>query len=48
MKDHNIVTRASAFATLAHKRIDHRRKYSSQPYDVHLRAVAEAGEYCYK
>ncbi len=35
------VARAAAYATQAHKRIDHRRKYSSQPYDVHLRAVAE-------
>ena len=41
MKNHDIVTRASAFATLAHKRIDHRRKYSNKPYDVHLRTVAE-------
>src|SRR5262249_6200576 len=24
-----------------HRRIDHRRKYSKQPYDVHLKAVAE-------
>jgi len=41
MSDPDIVARAAAFATHAHKRIDHRRKYSSQPYDVHLRAVAE-------
>jgi len=41
MSDQDIIERAAAFATQAHKRIDHRRKYSSQPYDVHLRAVAE-------
>jgi (p)ppGpp synthase/HD superfamily hydrolase len=31
----------ATFATQAHQRIDHRRKYSQQPYDVHLGAVAE-------
>lgn len=41
MSNSDIVKRAAAFATQAHRRIDHRRKYSSQPYDVHLRAVAE-------
>jgi len=41
MSNQEIIARAAAFATQAHKRIDHRRKYSSQPYDVHLRAVAE-------
>ena len=41
MSDQDIIARAASFATQAHKRIDHRRKYSSQPYDVHLRAVAE-------
>jgi (p)ppGpp synthase/HD superfamily hydrolase len=40
MSDQDIIARAAAFATQAHKGIDHRRKYSSQPYDVHLRAVA--------
>jgi hypothetical protein len=33
--------KARLFATQAHQRIDHRRKYSKQPYDEHLRAVAE-------
>lgn len=33
--------KAREFATLAHQRIDHRRKYTRQPYDEHLRAVAE-------
>jgi len=33
--------RAVAYATQAHERINHRRKYSNQPYQEHLRAVAE-------
>lgn len=33
--------KAREFATLAHQRIDHRRKYTRQPYEEHLRAVAE-------
>ena len=37
-----IVKKAKLFATQAHRRIDQRRKYSKQPYDVHLKAVAEA------
>ena len=37
----NLVERARAYATQAHKRIDHRRKYSKQPYEVHLEAVAK-------
>jgi len=41
MNAQDIIARAAAFATRVHKRIDHRRKYSNQPYDVHLRAVAE-------
>ena len=36
----DLVQRASEFATSAHKRINHRRKYSKQPYTVHLQAVA--------
>jgi hypothetical protein len=36
-----LVERARAYATRAHKRIEHRRKYSDQPYDVHLEAVAK-------
>jgi (p)ppGpp synthase/HD superfamily hydrolase len=37
----NLVKRASRFATEAHRRIDQRRKYTQQPYQVHLKAVAE-------
>ncbi len=37
----DLVARARAYATSAHKRIEHRRKYSNQPYDVHLEAVAK-------
>jgi hypothetical protein len=37
----DLVANARRFATLAHQRIDHRRKYSKQPYDVHLKAVAQ-------
>ncbi len=36
----NLIQRARAFATSAHKRIDQKRKYSHQPYEVHLKAVA--------
>jgi hypothetical protein len=36
-----LVERAREFAIRAHKRIDHRRKYSKQPYDVHLKTVAD-------
>ena len=36
-----IVQKAKLFATQAHRRIDQRRKYTKQPYDVHLKAVAE-------
>jgi len=37
----DLVERARDFATRAHQRIDHRRKYSQQPYHVHLEAVAK-------
>lgn len=37
----DLVARAKSFAIAAHRRIDHRRKYSQQPYEVHLKAVAE-------
>ncbi len=37
----DLIQRASEFAVNAHKRIDHRRKYSKQPYSVHLAAVAK-------
>jgi len=36
-----LVQRAIAFATEAHERIDHRRKYSGQPYAAHLDQVAK-------
>lgn len=36
----DLVERASDYATRAHQRIDQRRKYSKQPYHVHLEAVA--------
>lgn len=36
----DLIERARLFATSAHQRIDQRRKYSGQPYDVHLAAVA--------
>ncbi len=36
----DLVRRAREFATGAHKRIDHRRKYTNQPYDAHLKSVA--------
>ncbi len=35
-----LVDRAQTYAINAHKRIDHRRKYSEQPYSVHLASVA--------
>ncbi len=37
----SLVHRAREFATRAHRRIDQRRKYSKQAYEVHLKAVAE-------
>ncbi len=36
-----LINRARRFATQAHRRIDHRRKYSAQPYEVHLKSVAQ-------
>lgn len=36
----DLIQRARDFATHAHQRIDHRRKYSGQPYEMHLAAVA--------
>lgn len=36
-----LVEKSKNYATRAHKRIDQRRKYSNQPYDVHLEAVAK-------
>lgn len=37
----DLVERARAFAVGAHARINQLRKYTSQPYDVHLKAVAD-------
>ncbi len=37
----DLVKKARLFATELHQRIDQRRKYSNQPYDVHLKAVAD-------
>lgn len=36
----DLVERAIDFATKAHRRIDQRRKYTSQPFETHLRHVA--------
>ncbi len=36
----DLVNRAIEYATQAHAPIDQRRKYSNQPYDVHLKSVA--------
>ena len=36
----DLIRRAEAYATQAHERINHRRKYSKLPYQEHLRAVA--------
>ena len=35
------IRKARHYATQAHKRISHRRKYTNQPYGIHLQAVAE-------
>lgn len=37
----DLLQKAKHFATQAHRRIDHRRKYSDRPYETHLKAVAE-------
>jgi hypothetical protein len=37
----DLVKRASDYATKAHQRINHQRKYSKQPYHVHLKAAAK-------
>ena len=37
---HDLVVRARRYATEAHSRINPRRKYTSEPYDVHLKNVA--------
>ncbi len=38
--EHPLVAKARLFATAAHRRIDHRRKYTDKPYETHLRGVA--------
>lgn len=38
----DLVERAREFAISAHQRISHKRKYSQQPYQVHLEAVAKS------
>ena len=37
----NLVENARQFAIQSHQRIDQRRKYTGQPYEVHLKSVAE-------
>jgi hypothetical protein len=37
----DLVAKARRFATEAHARIDQRRKYTRQPYQVHLKSVGE-------
>lgn len=37
----DLITHAKTYATSAHQRISHKRKYSDEPYQVHLKAVAE-------
>lgn len=37
----DLIKQARSFATQAHQRIGHRRKYTRQPYEVHLKAVAQ-------
>lgn len=39
-----LVQNAKAFATQAHRRINQLRRYSGQPYEVHLKAVADIVE----
>lgn len=40
MDKETLIEAARHYATRSHARIDHRRKYSNQPYDEHLQAVA--------
>lgn len=40
----NLIQRSMDFAINAHTRIDHRRKYTKQPYSTHLSAVAKIVE----
>jgi (p)ppGpp synthase/HD superfamily hydrolase len=36
-----LVEQARVYATTVHSRIDHRRKYSNQPYQKHLESVVK-------
>ncbi len=40
----DLVQRAARYATAGHRRIEQTRKYTGEPYDVHLKAVAELVE----
>jgi hypothetical protein len=44
LKEPDLVQRARYYATEAHQRIDQRRKYTNQPYEVHLKSVARLVE----
>ena len=44
MKTSKLVEQARVFAVQAHRRIRHVRKYTQQPYDIHLRSVARLVE----
>jgi hypothetical protein len=37
----DLVSRAREYGTRAHRRIDQQRKYTHQPYEVHLKAVSQ-------
>ncbi|HYX31466.1 MAG TPA: HD domain-containing protein [Oligoflexus sp.] len=37
----SLTERAQSFAITAHRKKDHRRKYSGEPYEVHLFDVAD-------
>jgi len=41
MSRSDLVARARAYAEIAHGGIDHRRKYTDEPYTVHLERVAQ-------
>jgi (p)ppGpp synthase/HD superfamily hydrolase len=42
----DLVDQAIRFATQIHRRIDQRRKYNFQPFEVHLKAVASTVAGC--
>jgi hypothetical protein len=44
----DLVNRAIRFAKETHQRIDQRRKYSNQPYSVHLEQVAKDRRLSYR